>query len=198
MPTARPRARRLARSTRGAACRREAEAEFQAALRLSPGYPPAAVNLADHYRRSGAEDEAEQVLRTAIAVMPRQASLHHALGLALARSQRYDQALDELRQASRDRAGQCPVRLCLRGRALLDRRRAAGDRPAEAERRPAPLRWRHARRAGQLHPRGRRPCRRARLCRAVAEDHARRPAGAGAGRRAEAEQPIEQVPIARD
>jgi predicted CXXCH cytochrome family protein len=78
----------------------EAEAEYQAALRLSPQYAPAAINLADLYRSLGRDAEGESVLRTAIAASTRDAGLHHALGLALTRLKRPDDALAELRQAA--------------------------------------------------------------------------------------------------
>ena len=45
----------------------EAEAEYKAALRLSPQFTPAAVNLADLYRALGREADGESVLRAALA-----------------------------------------------------------------------------------------------------------------------------------
>ena len=78
----------------------EAEAEYKAALRLSPQYAPAAINLADLYRQLGRDGEGESVLRTAIAASPRDAGLHHALGLTLVRLKRPDEALAELRRAA--------------------------------------------------------------------------------------------------
>ena len=61
----------------------EAETEYKAALRLSPAYAPAAVNLADLYRQTGREPDGESVLRTALMASPRDAGLHHVLGLTL-------------------------------------------------------------------------------------------------------------------
>jgi predicted CXXCH cytochrome family protein len=78
----------------------EAEAEYRAALRLNRQFAPAAVNLADLYRLLGRDKEGEGVLRAAIASLPRDAELHHALGLTLTRLKRAEEALDELRQAS--------------------------------------------------------------------------------------------------
>jgi tetratricopeptide (TPR) repeat protein len=78
----------------------DAEAEYKAALRLSPAYVPAAVNLADLYRGLGRESEGETVLRTALAVVPQDAGLYHALGLALVRLKRLDAALGELGRAA--------------------------------------------------------------------------------------------------
>jgi tetratricopeptide (TPR) repeat protein len=56
----------------------DAEIEYKTALRLSPQYGAAAVNLAELYRQLGRDGEGESVLRTAIAALPRDASLHHA------------------------------------------------------------------------------------------------------------------------
>src|SRR5262249_2145676 len=77
----------------------EAEAEYQAALRLSPQFAPAAINLADLYRQGGKDSDGESVLRAAIAASPRDAGLHHALGLALTRLKQPPAALDELHAA---------------------------------------------------------------------------------------------------
>jgi tetratricopeptide (TPR) repeat protein len=66
----------------------DAEIEYKAALRLSPQYGAAAVNLAELYRQLGRDGEGESVLRTAIAASPRDASLPHALGLTLIRLKR--------------------------------------------------------------------------------------------------------------
>jgi Flp pilus assembly protein TadD len=77
----------------------DAEAEFKAGLRLSPQFAPAAINLADLYRR-GRDGEGESVLRAAIAKSPQDAGLHHALGLTLTRLKRPDDALGELRRAT--------------------------------------------------------------------------------------------------
>ncbi len=86
----------FARSGRAA----QAEAEYKAALRLSPQYAPAAVNLADLYRGLRREGDAESVLRAAIASSPQDAGLHHALGLTLVRLKQTDAALEELHRAA--------------------------------------------------------------------------------------------------
>ena len=78
----------------------EAEAEYKAALRLSPQYMLAAINLADLYRRLQRENDAENVLRAAIAVTALDAGVHHALGLTLVRLKRLNEALGELRRAA--------------------------------------------------------------------------------------------------
>jgi Flp pilus assembly protein TadD len=78
----------------------DAEVEYKAALRLSPQFTPAAVNLADLYRLLGRDADGESVLRSAIAKVPTDAGLHHALGLTLIRLKQVDQAIPELRQAA--------------------------------------------------------------------------------------------------
>lgn len=76
-----------------------AEIEFQAALRLSPHYTTAAVNLADLYRGLGQDANGERVLRDAAAIEPADGGIHHALGLTLVRLKRVDDALVELHKA---------------------------------------------------------------------------------------------------
>jgi Flp pilus assembly protein TadD len=78
----------------------EAENEYKTALRLSPQYAPAAINLADLYRQLGRDRDGESVLTSAIAFSPKDAGLHHALGLTLIREKRPDDALNELRTAT--------------------------------------------------------------------------------------------------
>jgi Flp pilus assembly protein TadD len=78
----------------------DAENEYEAALRLSPQYAPAAINLADLYRQLGRDGDAEAVLRAAIASSRQDAGLHHALGLTLTRQKRPDAALTEFRTAA--------------------------------------------------------------------------------------------------
>ncbi len=80
--------------------RSEAETEYQAVLRLSPQFTGAAVNLADLYRQTGREEAGEKILRLAIAAVPGDGGLHHALGLSLVRLKRLDEALIELRSAA--------------------------------------------------------------------------------------------------
>jgi predicted CXXCH cytochrome family protein len=76
-----------------------AEAEYRAALQLSPQYLAASINLADLYRQLGRDGDAETVLRGAIAASPREAAAHYALGLTLTRLKKPDAALSEFRQA---------------------------------------------------------------------------------------------------
>jgi tetratricopeptide (TPR) repeat protein len=77
------------------------EAELRKALGIDPTFVPASVNLADLYRAGGDEEQAEAVLRSALQKSGKAASLHYALGLSLARRQRTEDALGELRQAAR-------------------------------------------------------------------------------------------------
>ncbi|WP_349253714.1 cytochrome c3 family protein [Bradyrhizobium sp. CB82] len=77
-----------------------AEVEYRAALRLDPTFSPAAINLSDLYRQLRRESDGERVLRDALSGSQQNASLHHALGLALVREKRNEEALDELRQAA--------------------------------------------------------------------------------------------------
>ena len=78
----------------------DAEKEYKAALRLSPQYAPAAINLADLYRQLGRDGDGESVLRAAIACSREDAGLHHALGLTLIREKRPDDAIAEFRTAA--------------------------------------------------------------------------------------------------
>jgi predicted CXXCH cytochrome family protein len=78
----------------------EAETEYRAALRLSPQFAPAAINLADLYRQLGRDGDGERILRTVIALSPQDAGLHHALGLTLTRLKQPDDALGEFKQAA--------------------------------------------------------------------------------------------------
>ena len=77
-----------------------AESELREALRLDPAFTPARVNLADLYRALGREADGERVLRDGLAASPKEASLHHALGLSLVRAQRLPDALKSLRRAA--------------------------------------------------------------------------------------------------
>jgi hypothetical protein len=77
----------------------EAEQEYLAALKLGFTIPPR-IDLADLYRATGREKDAELLLRQTIAIDPRAAAPRHSLGLALIRAKRYDEALDALRMAT--------------------------------------------------------------------------------------------------
>ena len=79
----------------------EAEAEYKAALRLSPQYAPAAINLADLYRQLGRDSRRRDASCARRSPHRREMrALHHALGLTLVRLKRLDEALGELRRAA--------------------------------------------------------------------------------------------------
>ena len=92
----------------------DAEAEYRAALTLSPQYVAAAINLADLYRQLGRDSDGETVLRAAIAASPRDAATHHALGLTLTRLEAIRRRARRIAQGDRTGARPFPVRLCLR------------------------------------------------------------------------------------
>jgi Tfp pilus assembly protein PilF len=77
----------------------QAEAEIRAAIALDPHFVPAYVNLADLYRTLGRDADGERSLHEGVDRVPGDASLHHALGLALVRLQRLEEALGELKRA---------------------------------------------------------------------------------------------------
>lgn len=77
----------------------QAHREYQIAIKLSPRFPPSYVNLADLYRLIGKDDDAVRTLEAGLQLSPNSADLHHALGLALARTKRLPEALDHLARA---------------------------------------------------------------------------------------------------
>jgi Flp pilus assembly protein TadD len=77
-----------------------AAAEFRAAIALDDRFVPAWVNLSDLFRLQQREPDAESVLREGLKAVPKDASLHHALGLSLVRQGSTAAALDELRRAT--------------------------------------------------------------------------------------------------
>ena len=78
----------------------KAETAYRTALDLSPHFTPAAVNLADLYRAQGRDDDGMAVLRAALRLSPNDGGLHHALGLALVRLKKSDEAVKELGRAA--------------------------------------------------------------------------------------------------
>ncbi|WP_226876861.1 tetratricopeptide repeat protein [Microbulbifer hainanensis] len=83
----------------------QAEALFQQAISLAPYYTPAYVNLADLYRASGREGDAESLLRTALGKVTVKAPVQHSLGLSLVRQQRKAEALKYLHLAAESSQG---------------------------------------------------------------------------------------------
>ncbi len=75
-------------------------AEYRKALEIDPTFAAAYVNLADLYRAGNMDSEAEKTLREGIARNPREAVLHHTLGLTLTRQKRGAEALQEFRLAA--------------------------------------------------------------------------------------------------
>ncbi len=74
--------------------------EYRKAIELDPAFVAAYANLADLYRAGGVDGEAEKTLREGLSRNPRDATLHHALGLALVRQKRIADGLSELRTAA--------------------------------------------------------------------------------------------------
>ena len=79
----------------------EAVAAYERALSLDARFAGAYVNLADAYRQQQREGDAESVLRRGLALLPRAADLHHALGLLLVRKGDKAAALEELALAAK-------------------------------------------------------------------------------------------------
>jgi len=74
--------------------------EYRKAIAIDPTFVAAYANLADLYRAGGVDGEAEKALREGLARNPREAVLHHALGLTLVRQKRNAEGLQELRSAA--------------------------------------------------------------------------------------------------
>jgi predicted CXXCH cytochrome family protein len=77
-----------------------AEEYYRSALKRDAGFTPAWTNLADLYRGQGMNEAAVSTLRSGIQEVPESAVLHHALGLALIRSNQQDAALREIARAA--------------------------------------------------------------------------------------------------
>lgn len=77
-----------------------AEKAYRTAIRLDPQFGPAYVNLADLYRGLGRDRDGEAVLRQGLAELPKDASLHFALGLLQVREKDMRGAVASLARAS--------------------------------------------------------------------------------------------------
>jgi predicted CXXCH cytochrome family protein len=78
----------------------ESEREYRRALERNPSFVPAYVNLANLFRLQEQDNKGEEVLRAGLLRLPQQPDLHHALGLALVRMKRLDEALPALETAA--------------------------------------------------------------------------------------------------
>jgi Flp pilus assembly protein TadD len=78
----------------------EAEAQYETALRLDPGFVPALVNLADLDRMRGKDQDGAALIHRAMELEPNNADVRHSLGLLLVRQKNYVEALIQLRHAS--------------------------------------------------------------------------------------------------
>lgn len=77
----------------------DAEAAYRTALKLDATFAPAYGNLADLYRATGREPEAEAILQQGLRVRPDDGALSHALGLLRVRQKRPAEALRYLERA---------------------------------------------------------------------------------------------------
>ena len=77
----------------------QAEEAYQTALRLDASFYPSLVNLTDLYRVQKRDKEGEPLLRQALNVAPHDASVHHALGLLLVRTDQKAEAMPALKRA---------------------------------------------------------------------------------------------------
>ena len=72
---------------------------YQRALKISPAYVPALVNLSEYYRHRDDHAEAEALLKRALQAAPESAVIQHAFGLHLVRIKNYPRALEYLQRA---------------------------------------------------------------------------------------------------
>jgi len=80
-----------------------AKHEYALARKRNPSFLPAYINLADLHRIEGDDTAGESVLREALAISADQPDVRHALGLALIRLGRVEEAVAELELAFRGR-----------------------------------------------------------------------------------------------
>jgi tetratricopeptide (TPR) repeat protein len=79
-----------------------AEQSYLTAIRLDPDFLPARINLANLYKQTDRNDEAEQMFRDALerAVPADRGELHYSLGLLLAEQERLEEAVMYLEKAA--------------------------------------------------------------------------------------------------
>ena len=68
------------------------EQAYRQAIKLSPAFTPALLNLADLYRASDLDKQAAGLLRKAVSLSPDDPATHHAMGLLLIRQKNMDEA----------------------------------------------------------------------------------------------------------
>jgi Tfp pilus assembly protein PilF len=73
---------------------------YSRAIALEPRFVPAYTQLAEVYRTTGQEAQADSILRAGLQQVPASADLHYQLGLALIRQQRISDALPHLKAAA--------------------------------------------------------------------------------------------------
>ncbi|MCC6162799.1 MAG: tetratricopeptide repeat protein [Acidobacteria bacterium] len=78
-----------------------AMARYETAIRRTPWFIPAYVNLAELQRHAGREAQAEQTLRRGLTAIPENGALLYALGLSVYRQQRGAEAVDLMARAAR-------------------------------------------------------------------------------------------------
>jgi Flp pilus assembly protein TadD len=78
----------------------QAQAAFEQAIALDPGFVPAYVNAADALRSAARDPEALAMLERGLAQVPDSADLHHSLGLAQVRLGRTGEAVTHIRRAA--------------------------------------------------------------------------------------------------
>jgi predicted CXXCH cytochrome family protein len=77
-----------------------AEAAYRHSLKLSPGYVPALLNLADLYRANGLDGQAEPLLQKALAIAPDDPATQHTMGLLLVRQKKLAGSVPYLARAA--------------------------------------------------------------------------------------------------
>ncbi|HEX6795271.1 MAG TPA: cytochrome c3 family protein [Casimicrobiaceae bacterium] len=75
--------------------------DLRSSIALDPAFAGAYLDLADAFRDADREADADATLREGLSHLPRDAALHHALGLSLVRAKRSQEALAELAQATK-------------------------------------------------------------------------------------------------
>jgi tetratricopeptide (TPR) repeat protein len=78
----------------------EGEAAYRRAMRMQPAFIAPYVNLADLYRQQAREQDAERVLREAIAADPGSGDARYGLGLSLVRQKRLREAIPQFERAA--------------------------------------------------------------------------------------------------